>query len=167
DESRQRLLDWVNANGKSCSAFDFTTKGILQEAVKKAQYSRLRDPKGKAPGLLGWIPTRAVTFIDNHDTGSTQQHWPFPNTQQHWPFPKGKVAVGYAYILTHPGVPCLFWDHLFDWGDALSSEIKKLLAVRQRNGITAGEALTILCAEDDMYVARIGERRLVVTAPHK
>ena len=36
----------------------------------------LRAP-GKA-GVLGWWPSRAVTFLDNHDTGSTQAHWPFP-----------------------------------------------------------------------------------------
>ncbi len=35
-----------------------------------------------------------VTFIDNHDTGSTQQHWPFPSEH---------VGQGYAYIFTHPG----------------------------------------------------------------
>ena len=27
------------------------------------------------PGLLGWMPSHAVTFLDNHDTGSTQAHW--------------------------------------------------------------------------------------------
>ena len=31
---------------------------------------RLRDPNGKAPGLLGWWPSKAVTFVDNHDTGA-------------------------------------------------------------------------------------------------
>ena len=50
--------------------------------------------QGKAPGLLGWWPGKAVTFIDNHDTGSTQNHWPFPG----W-----GVGQGHAYILTHPG----------------------------------------------------------------
>ncbi len=78
----------------SSAAFDFTTKGILQEAAKHTQYWRLKDSQGKAPGLLAWKPSRAVTFIDNHDTGSTQNHWPFP---------KDKVALGYAYIITHPG----------------------------------------------------------------
>lgn len=43
----------------------------LQEAVK-GELWRLRDSKGKPPGVLGWWPSRAVTFIDNHDTGSTQ-----------------------------------------------------------------------------------------------
>jgi len=45
----------------------------LQEAVKNTQYDRLRDSRGKAPGLIGWWPARACTFVDNHDTGSTQQ----------------------------------------------------------------------------------------------
>jgi hypothetical protein len=60
------------------------------------------------------------TFVDNHDTGSTQAHWPFPHD---------KVGQGYAYILTHPGMPCIFWDHFFEWGD-LRGEIESLLQVR-------------------------------------
>ncbi len=52
--------------------------------------------QGKAPGLMGWWPGMAVTFTENHDTGSTQQHWPFPSHN---------VGIGYAYILTHPGEP--------------------------------------------------------------
>ena len=36
------------------------------------QYWRLRDAQGKPPGVMGWWPSRAVTFLDNHDTGSTQ-----------------------------------------------------------------------------------------------
>ena len=42
-----------------------------QEAVK-GEYWRLRDAQGKPPGVMGWWPSRAVTFLDNHDTGSTQ-----------------------------------------------------------------------------------------------
>jgi alpha-amylase len=45
----------------------------VQEAVKNTQYDRLKDERGKAPGLLGWWPAKACTFVDNHDTGSTQQ----------------------------------------------------------------------------------------------
>lgn len=36
------------------------------------QYWRLRDAQGKPPGVMGWWPSRSVTFLDNHDTGSTQ-----------------------------------------------------------------------------------------------
>ena len=41
----------------------------LQEAVKNCEYWRLIDEEGKPPGLLGWWPSKATTFIDNHDTG--------------------------------------------------------------------------------------------------
>lgn len=40
-----------------------------QEAVKNTEYWRLIDPEGKPPGFLGWWPSKAVTFVDNHDTG--------------------------------------------------------------------------------------------------
>jgi alpha-amylase len=48
------------------------------------------------------------------------------STQQHWPFNPDKVVQGYAYILTHPGMPCIFWEHAFDWGhyDALKDLVK-------------------------------------------
>ena len=99
---RQQLCDWINATGQKSTAFDFTTKGMLQQAVRYSEYWRLRDSEGKPCGLIGWWPAKAVTFIDNHDTG--------PSTggsggQNHWPFPGDKVMEGYAYILTHPRRP--------------------------------------------------------------
>ncbi|XP_062192649.1 alpha-amylase isozyme 3B-like isoform X2 [Phragmites australis] len=97
DGDRQELVDWAKAVGGPATAFDFTTKGVLQAAVQ-GELWRMRDGNGKAPGMVGWLPEKAVTFIDNHDTGSTQNSWPFP---------RDKVMQGYAYILTHPGVPCI------------------------------------------------------------
>ena len=97
DQCRQELVDWVDAVGAPAMAFDFPTKGLLQAGVQ-GELWRLRDGSGKAAGLIGWAPEKAVTFVDNHDTGSTQKLWPFPSD---------KVMQGYAYILTHPGVPCI------------------------------------------------------------
>lgn len=78
DEHRQETIDWCHATGDKALAFDFTTKAILQEAIMRKEYGRLKDANGKAAGVLGWEPQLAVTFLDNHDTGSTQNHWPFP-----------------------------------------------------------------------------------------
>ncbi|EFN58641.1 hypothetical protein CHLNCDRAFT_29945 [Chlorella variabilis] len=146
DEARQKLVDFIKGT-QYCTLFDFPTKGILQAspAGPLARWPRLlrADGRGKAPGLLGWWPEMACTFVDNHDTGSSQQHWPFP---------KLHVMLGYAYILTHPGIPCLFWEHHYDWG--LADQINKLVALRKRAGIRADSKLEILCAEGDMYVAR-------------
>jgi hypothetical protein len=70
DDARQTIVNWIDGTGGASSAFDFPTKGILQEAVKNCQYWRLRDQNGKPPGVIGYWPQRAVTFIDNHDTGA-------------------------------------------------------------------------------------------------
>ena len=59
--------------------------------LEKCEYWCLSDKKGKPLGVVGWCPSQAVTFIENHDTGSTQGHWRFPV----W-----KEKQGYAYILT-------------------------------------------------------------------
>ncbi len=79
DTHRQRTVNWCDATGGTAGAFDFTTKGVLQEALGRNELWRLVDSKGQPPGMVGLWPSRAVTFIDNHDTGSTLNHWPFPS----------------------------------------------------------------------------------------
>uniref|UniRef100_A0A2N9FLH0 Alpha-amylase n=1 Tax=Fagus sylvatica TaxID=28930 RepID=A0A2N9FLH0_FAGSY len=135
DSHRQRIINWIDGTGQLSTAFDFTTKGILQEAVK-GQLWRLRDPLGKPPGVLGLWPSRTVTFLDNHDTGSTQ---------------------GYAYILTHPGIPSVFYDHFYDWGDSIHDKIVKLMDIRKRQDIHSRSSIRILEAKPNLYSAIIGE----------
>ena len=36
--------------------------------LQRTEYDRLKDAKGKPPGLMGWWPSRSVTFLENHDT---------------------------------------------------------------------------------------------------
>ncbi|MCO5612271.1 hypothetical protein L7F22_066536 [Adiantum nelumboides] len=153
DSHRQELVNWVHATGNRATAFDFTIKGILQEAVN-GQYWRLKDCNNKPPGMIGFWAEKAVTFIENHDTGSTQQHWPFP---------ADKVMQGYAYILTHPGIPCIFFDHFYDWG--LKDEITNLINIRKRNNIRANSSVAILAAEHDFYVASIDDRVVMKIGP--
>ena len=160
DSHRQEIINWMDSTwkglpGKTAKdaslAFDFTTKGVLQESVRKGEYWRLKDSQGKPTGVLGWWPEQSVTFIDNHDTGSTQGHWPFGNRDQ--------VLLGYVYILTHPGVPTVFWDHYFHWN--LKSEIKELIRIRKQSKITSNSKVEILQAKQDLYVARINDQLLV------
>jgi alpha-amylase len=146
DHHRQQVTDWVDGTKGASTAFDFTTKGLLQEAVGRSQYWRLRDRQGKAAGLIGWWPDHAVTFVDNHDTGSTQAHWPFPGEH---------VQEGYAYILTHPGVPTIFWDHYMTWGPEVRATIKKLAQLRHDLGIHRASQLEIVVADDSQYAAKV------------
>ncbi|KAL2651929.1 hypothetical protein R1flu_020057 [Riccia fluitans] len=153
DDHRQELVNWVDTTGGYSTAFDFTTKGILQQAVN-GELWRLRDPNNKPPGMIGYWPEKSVTFIDNHDTGSTQGHWPFPSD---------KVMQGYAYILTHPGTPKVFYDHYFDW--KLKDELNALISLRRRNDIVANSKVNIIAAEGDLYLAEIDDHIMVKLGP--
>ncbi|XVF64055.1 hypothetical protein PTKIN_Ptkin09bG0136200 [Pterospermum kingtungense] len=142
DSHRAALKDWVEAAGGVVTAFDFTTKGVLNTAVQ-GELWRLKDSNGKPSGMIGLLPQNAVTFIDNHDTGSTQNQWPFPSD---------KVMQGYAYILTHPGVPSI-------------DEITKMVAIRNRNGINPTSTVTILASEAELYVASIDDKIIMKIGP--
>ncbi|XP_017216926.1 alpha-amylase [Daucus carota subsp. sativus] len=146
DKHRNDIAQWIQASGGVVTAFDFTTKGILQKAVKDNELWRMKDSKGNPPGLIGISPGNAVTFIDNHDTLS----------QQVWPWPSDKVMLGYVYILTHPGIPSIFYDHFFEWG--LKPELSNLTSIRIRNGISATSTVQIVASEADLYVAKVDDK---------
>lgn len=145
DAHRQRIINWINATGGTSSAFDITTKGILHSALHN-EYWRLIDPQGKPTGVMGWWASRAVTFLENHDTGSTQGHWPFP---------RDKLMQGYAYILTHPGTPVIFYDHFYDFG--IHDVIAELIEARRRGGIHCRSSIKIYHANNEGYVAQVGD----------
>lgn len=147
---RQQLCDWIDAAKARTAAFDFTTKGLLQKAIENNEYWRLVDKEGKPAGLIGWWPDHAVTFIDNHDTGASTGG---EGGQNHWPFPPDRVLEGYAYILTHPGIPCIYWVHFYDWG--LHDEIVKLLKLRKSLGINAMSKVKVMKTQSDLYAAII------------
>ncbi|XP_021752948.1 alpha-amylase-like [Chenopodium quinoa] len=153
DGPRNELVGWVNAGGGVVNVFDFTTKGVLQAAAE-GEWWRMKDSEGRPSGMIGIMPKNAITFIDNHDTGSTQELWPFPSD---------KVMLGYAYILTHPGTPSIFYDHYFEWG--LKEEILKLTSIRQRNGLTESSSVNIMDADADAYVAMIDGKVIVKVGP--
>lgn len=155
DAHRQRIVDWINAAGGLSTAFDITTKGILHAVFERCEYWRLRDASGKPPGLIGWWPSRACTFVENHDTGSSQGHWRFPGHA---------LEQGYAYILTHPGTPCIMYDHMFHDGH-ISHVVQRLVALRKRLGIHCRSAVKILAATHDVYAAEIDDRLVVKLGP--
>ena len=154
DTHRQRTINWCDRTGGTAAAFDFTTKGVLQEAMARGELWRLADAAGRPPGVMGLWPSRAVTFIDNHDTGSTLNHWPFPAAH---------LGAGYAYILTHPGTPCVFYDH---WNsNGLGDAIRDLMRVRREAGLHCRSKVVIRVAVGTVYAATIDDAVAIKIGP--
>ena len=144
---------WVRATATNkddlttaSSVFDFTTQFTLKD--NKTNYAAWGG-FGNGLGFMGdttdgvaW-KNRAVTFVENHDTGyrtnedgSPQEGHKFDSFANTW-----EVEQAYAYILTHPGVPCVYWKHYFDWGGVLRSRLAALINARKVAGVTSGSAL--------------------------
>ncbi len=150
-QGEQRGWVWYTATTPgdlrtASDVFDFTTFFTLKD--NKGNY-RAWYGFGHGLGLVGdttdnlpW-KNRAVTFLENHDTGyrthedgTPEQGHAADSFANNW-----EVEQGYAYILTHPGLPCVFWKHYFDWGGDLQNKIKALINARKVAGVDAGSML--------------------------
>lgn len=161
DSHRKQLMNYVDGTNGSCGAFDFTTKGLLNQALRYDEYYRLRDYNGKPAGGIGWWPQKMVTFVDNHDTGPSEN---CGAGQNHWAVPCDKVMVGYAYILTHPGIPTVYYPHVYNWN--LRSQIKALIDIRKSQGIGATSSVNIQRADYGVYAAIINGNTAVKVGPY-
>ena len=150
DTHRQQIMNWIDGTESSCGAFDFTTKGLLNDALANGNYWRLRDASGKPQGALGWWPAMAVTFVDNHDTGPSES---CGNGQNHWSVPCGSVMEGYAYVLSHPGIPTVYYPHIYNWN--LKTPISALMAARRTAGVHSTSPVAIQQATQGLYAAII------------
>ncbi len=155
ESSRVQTNNFVNWTQGSSSAFDFNTKVSLQNAIRDNNLSYLRDFSGNPSGMIGINPTKSVTFLDNHDTGEAQQC-----CGSNFVFPGGETNLrkGYAYILTHPGIPMVFWTHFFNTGSGVRDAIKDLIAIRKEVRVFSGSSINIAEARNDLYAAYIDGR---------
>ena len=67
------------------------------------------------------------------------------------------MQEGYAYILTHAGTPCVFYDHFWHNSGGLGQSIRELLAVRKQCGLHASSKVTIRRATADVYAATVDD----------
>ena len=151
DGNTTNVKNWVDGTSKKSTAFDFPLYYNLSSALL-GNYTKLAG----TPGLSSQTGYKdlAVTFIDNHDT--------FVKTE--W-IAEANVMKGYAYILTHPGIPCVFFSHYyggtFTKDDVTrtytshENEINVLMAVRKANAINALSTVSIQTATTAEYLAII------------
>ena len=151
--------------------FGFTNSNDVHEGDTE-NFSRLRSGSLMADSNYR---DYAVTFVDNHDTGSTQKLRMMD---------EDGIAPAYTLILTHPGMPCVAWQHYFSAADSLSSTrsaesagqyiggkpvpqtgmtyhqlIDRLIAIRKSAGITTTSAVEVIettnTEGNKHYVARV------------
>jgi alpha-amylase len=157
DANRQNVMDWIDATGGRSMAFDFPTRTLLKAAIRGREFWRL-DDGGQPAGAIGWWPAMSVTFVENHDTDKDH---PSPDE-----FGTGdEVLQAYAYILTHPGLPCVFWVHFFDYGEAVEEKIRSLIRIRKAAGLGRESRVTIAAADGGRYAAIVDGKVAVKLGP--
>lgn len=135
-DANVNLLDSWTSNAQA-SAFDFACYYRMKDAFDGNDLTRLQDDM-----LWKRNPMRAVTFVSNHDTNEIYN---------------GKM-LAYAYILTHEGYPCIFYQDYETWLD--KNKLNNLIWIHNNK---AGGSTTILHADQDEYVAkRNGSPGLIV-----
>ncbi len=163
DGNTNNLKSWINGTGNRSAAFDFSLYyNALQPAINNGNYGALAGFPGLA-GQFGFAD-KAVTFIDNHDTFVKPGSF----------VSSANIMKGYAYILTHPGIPCVFFPHYY--GGSYSKDgvtvnyagnqlaIDKIMAIRKNNGINAYSSV-VVTNSTTFYSATIDNKVVVKIGP--
>ncbi len=131
------LTQWVEASGSA--AFDFAAYYNMEKAFdSKRDLSYLKND-----ALFKHHPDKAVTFAGNHDTdGREDSH------ADNVISPMAK-PMAYAYMMTHPGIPTIFYTDYQDVVDR--EEMNRLIAINK--SIAKGK-FQILHASKYEYIAR-------------
>jgi alpha-amylase len=147
----------------SSDVFDFETQFSLK-AINSSDYTKLYG-SGKGIGLVGdttdGLPwkERSVTFAENHDTGfrTKEDGTPEPGHESDSFANNWQVEQAYALLLTHPGVPCVYWKHYFEWGQDLQNKIRALINARKVAGVNSGSATDLQdnARQAGVYAARV------------
>jgi len=153
------IIPWIDASGSA--AFDFVTYyNMCQQAFKNSNWAALGSgtTMGGVAGTYGYSE-KAVTFVDNHDTFVSSDAPSADAT---------KIMEGYAYILTHPGIPCVFMPHYYggsyskdgvtrNFGTGNKTKIDELMAVRKTSKIDAWSSISV-ANTSGYYAAYIKKR---------
>ena len=126
----------INNAGKNTLAFDFSLKyNALRDGIFKKSYT-----KCKSAGMRGKNYAKyAVTFIDNHDTFARSESEDVAGKNDGSSInDKSLMMRCNAYILSLPGVPCVFWPHWVKY----RTEIKKMIDARRAAGIHSESTVT-------------------------
>lgn len=120
--------------GWNTTTFDFATKyTAFNNGIASDYYQGL-----KGAGLLGAGKSRyAVTFVDSHDSFQRDNN-ELCGEGNSMSLCRDKVLQCNAYMLSMPGVPCVFWPHWVTFKD----EIKAMINARYKAGVHSESAVS-------------------------
>ena len=126
----QRIQD----AGRNTLTFDFATKySAFNNSIASGNYSGCR-----MSGLLGAGHAKyAVTFVDNHDTYLRNDSEFGGNGNSMKSYMKSKLLHCNAFILSMPGVPCVFYPHWKEY----KQEIAPMILARKAVGVHSESAV--------------------------
>ena len=133
DGNVQTLQDHLSDAGWNTCTFDFATKyTAFNQGIASGDYGKL-----KGAGLLGAGKSRyAVTFLDSHDSFQRDDN-EFCGKNNSMKYP-GKIQQCYAYMLSMPGVPCVFYPHWVKF----KSQLKPMINARYKTGVHSESAVS-------------------------
>lgn len=158
DGNVNTLQDRLNDAGWNTATFDFAMKyTAFNDGIAADNYYKL-----KGAGLPGVGKARyAVTFVDSHDSFQRDNGNEFCGNGNSMDLCKDKLLQAHAYMLSMPGVPCVFWPHWVTFKD----KIKPMINARYKTGVHSESAVNDE-AGDGYYKATItgknGEIRLLL-----
>jgi len=143
----QVLRNYITATKGQLAVYDFPVYYTLKNAIHSNDFSGL-NCGGKLPGIMGCDPVRSVTFIENHDTCHLAVvGGKFGDNNQ--------VCRAYAFLLTHCGIPSIFWSDWADRGADVSKQLKALCQIRKSIGVHATSRVNISASQGGLYAANI------------
>ena len=119
------------------NAFDFPLRYRLKDLCQTYGFS-LRQLTATGTVLTDQTSS-AVTFVENHDVVRND------------PIISDKM-LAYAFILTHQGYPCVFWQDYYTWNLALPGEVSGIDALVDAHEKHAGGDMQVLYVDNDLYI---------------
>lgn len=161
DGNTQLIYDWIdNSDGfdldQKSMAFDFPLQSHLRNIFwGDKPFQELAAWKDSGVSITGGWSGKSVTFLDNHDT----IRYPFND----FPADDKRLVQGYVFLLTHPGIPCIFWEHIFERGNNnyAYNNIRDLGIFRAGANISNVSRVDILASDSNKYVAMVDNHVIV------
>ena len=144
-DSDRKIDDWLDETNawsdNRAGAFDFPLRERLKDLCDAYGYSLRNLADGGT--LMKDRSTEAVTFVENHDVVRSN---PIINDKM----------LAYAFILTHEGYPCVFWQDYYALNLGLAGEKSGIAALVRAHEDHAGGATSILHVDDNLYIMQRG-----------